>query len=87
MYHFDVIDEPDINISDTPSYYQSTSSHNDVRKFLLWASYSVIHFLDSRYLLDTNVNYALIFALIITVSYIDLCIHILQLCTKSQMKR
>ena len=49
--------------------------------------YSVIHFLDSRYFLDTNMNYALIFALIITASYIDLCIHILQLCTKSQMKR
>ena len=54
---------------------------------LITRKYSVIHFLDSQYFLDTNMNYALIFALIITVSYIDLCIHILQLCTKSQMKR
>ena len=38
VYHFNVVDEPDVDVPDTPSYYQSTSSHNDVRIFLLWVS-------------------------------------------------
>jgi hypothetical protein len=38
LYHFDVVDELDIKVPDTPSYDQSISSQNDVRIFLLLVS-------------------------------------------------